>query len=46
MNLAQVFAGFFQPVACGSAAVFVLLGFIGIRAPHRSPAVISRKPYR
>lgn len=46
MDFAQLFAGFFQSVACGSAAVFALIGIVGIRTPRRSPAMIPRKPSR
>jgi len=46
MDFAQLFARFFQSVACGSAAVFALIGIVGIRTPRRSPAMISRKPSR
>ena len=46
MDFAQLFAGFFQSVACGTAAVFALIGIVGIRTPRRSPAMIPRKPSR
>jgi len=46
MDLARLFAGFFQPVLFGSAAVFILIGLVGLRTPHRSPVVVARKPYR
>src|SRR5579859_420593 len=46
MDFARLFAGFFQPVLFGSLAVFVLIGVVALRAPHRSPVLVVRKPYR
>jgi len=46
MDLSNVFVGFLQPVALGSAAVFVLLGIVRIRIPRRTPAFITRKTSR
>lgn len=46
MNFAQLFAGFLQPVAIGSAAVLLLLGFLRLRAPRRSAVLVSRRPSR
>jgi hypothetical protein len=46
MDLAQLFVVFLQPVAYGSAAVFALLGIVGVRTPHRSPSPVSRKQSR
>jgi len=43
MELSEVFLGFLQPVALGSAAVFLLLGILNITSPRRSPAVIARR---
>jgi len=46
MDLAHLFTGFLQPVAIGSAAVLLLLGFLRLRAPRRSAVVITRRPNR
>jgi len=46
MDISQLFLGFWQPVALGSAAVFALLFLIGIKTPRRSPALITRRPPR
>ncbi len=46
MHLGEIFAAFLQPVAIGSAAVFVLLGILRLRIPHRSPALALRKTLR
>ena len=46
MHFAQVFSGFFMPVAVGTAAVFALIALVGLRTHHRSPVVISRKLHR
>ncbi len=46
MAFTQVFLGFLQPVAFGSAAVFALLLVIGLKTPRRSPALITRRTIR
>jgi hypothetical protein len=46
MAFTQLFLGFLQPVALGSAAVFVLLFIIGLRTPRRSPVLATRKTSR
>jgi hypothetical protein len=46
MAFTQLFLGFLQPVALGSAAVFALFLVIGIKTPRRSPVLINRKPSR
>jgi hypothetical protein len=46
MALTQLFLGFLQPVAFGSAAVFALLLVIGLKTPRRSPALIARRTIR
>jgi hypothetical protein len=46
MALTQVFLGFLQPVALGSAAVFALLLVLGLKPPRRSPALITRRTPR
>ena len=46
MSISQVFLGFLQPIALGSAAVFALLLVIHIRTPRRTPALVSRRTYR
>ena len=43
MALIQLFCGFLQPVAMGSAVVFVLLAVIALRTPRRSPTLINRR---
>jgi len=43
MGISQLFLGFLQPVALGSAAVFVVLGVIGLRTPRRSSLLVSRR---
>jgi hypothetical protein len=46
MAFTQLFLGFLQPVALGSAAVFVLLFIIGLRTPRRSPFLATRRTSR
>ncbi len=46
MAFTQLFVGFLQPVAVGSAAVFALFFFIGLKTPRRSPAMITRRTTR
>ena len=46
MAFTQLFVGFLQPVAVGSAAVFALFFFIGLKTPRRSPALTTRKTSR
>jgi hypothetical protein len=46
MGISQLFLGFLQPVALGSAAVFVVLGVIGLRTPRRSSLLVSRRTLR
>jgi len=46
MAFTQVFLGFLQPVALGSATVFALFLVIGIKTPRRSPVLANRKPSR
>jgi hypothetical protein len=46
MVFTQLFVGFLQPVAVGSAAVFALFLVIGLKTPRRSPALITRRTYR
>ena len=46
MGLSQLFRGFLQPVALGSATVFILLFIIGLRTPRRSPALVPRRNRR
>jgi hypothetical protein len=46
MDFAQLFVGFLQPVAFGSAAVFALIGIVRLRIPRRSPALATRRPSR
>jgi hypothetical protein len=46
MAFTQLFLGFLQPVAVGSAAVFALFFLIGLKTPRRSPALITRRTYR
>ena len=46
MAFTLVFLGFLQPVAFGSAAVFALLLFIGLKTPRRSPVLITRRTIR
>jgi hypothetical protein len=46
MGFSQLFLGFLQPVAFGSATVFILLFIIGLKTPRSSPAVVARRTYR
>lgn len=46
MAFTQLFLGFLQPVAVGSAAVFALLLVLGLKTPRRSPALITRRTTR
>jgi len=46
MAFTQLFVGFLQPVAVGSAVVFALFFLIGLKTPRRSPAVITRRTSR
>jgi hypothetical protein len=46
MDFSQLFLGFLQPVALGSAAVFVLLCVIGLGTPSRSGLLVSRRTSR
>jgi hypothetical protein len=46
MGFMQIFLGFLQPVALGSAAVFVVLGVIGLRTPSRSGLLVTRRTSR
>jgi hypothetical protein len=46
MGFTQLFLGFLQPVALGSAAVFVVLGVIGLRTPSRSGLLVTRRTSR
>ena len=46
MDFVHIFAGFLQPVAIGSAAVFAVLGIVRLRTPRRSPVIIDRRPPR
>jgi len=46
MDFAQIFAGFMQPVAIGSAAVLLLLGILHFRSPRRSAVLVTRRPNR
>jgi hypothetical protein len=46
MSFTQVFLGFLQPVALGSATVFALFLVIGIKTTRRSPVLVNRKPSR
>jgi hypothetical protein len=46
MAFTELFLGFLQPVAFGSATVFALLLAIGLGTPRRSPVLIARKPSR
>jgi len=43
MAFSQLFLGFLQPVALGSAAVFALLLVVRIRTPRRSSALMNRE---
>jgi hypothetical protein len=46
MDLGDLFRGFFQTIALGSAAVFILLGVVRLRSPRRTPALIPGKSSR
>lgn len=46
MAITELFVGFLQPVAVGSAAVFALFFVIGLKTPRRSPALITRRTSR
>jgi len=46
MAFRQLFLGFLQPVAMGSAAVLVLLFAVGIRTSRRSSALTNRETSR
>jgi hypothetical protein len=46
MDLGQLFRGFFQTIALGSATVFILLGVVRLRSPRRTPAMIPGKSSR
>ena len=46
MAFTQLFVGFLQPVAVGSAAVFALLLVIWLKTPRRSPSLITRRTTR
>jgi len=46
MGLTQLFVGFLQPVALGSAAVFALIGIIGLRTPSRTGLLVTRRTSR
>jgi len=46
MAFSQLFIGFLQPVALGSAAVLALFFALGLKTPRRSPALISRRTVR
>ena len=46
MGFTQLFLGFLQPVALGSAAVFVLIGIIGLKAPSRTGILVTRRTSR
>jgi len=46
MALSQVFVGFLQSVALGSATVFALFAFVALKARRRSLVLITRKPSR
>ncbi len=46
MAFTQIFVGFLQPVAVGSAAVIALLFAIGLGTPRRSPVLATRRRSR
>jgi len=46
MHFSDIFSGFLQPVAIGSAAVLALLGLVRLKTPRRSPVLIDRRPPR
>lgn len=46
MAFTQLFLGFLQPIAVGSAAVFALFLVLGLKTPRRSPALITRRTPR
>jgi hypothetical protein len=46
MAFTQLFLGFLQPVAVGSATVFALFVVIGLKTPRRSPVLITRRTTR
>ena len=46
MDLGDLFRGFFQTIALGSATVFILLGVVRLRSPRRTPAMIPGKSSR
>ena len=46
MDLSELFRGFFQTIALGSATVFILLGVVRLRTPRRTPALIPGKSAR
>ena len=46
MDLGNLFRGFFQTIALGSATVFILLGVVRLRIPRRTPALIPGKSSR
>jgi len=46
MGFSQLFVGFLQPVALGSAAIFVLLFVIGLTTPSRSGLLVTRRTSR
>jgi hypothetical protein len=46
MEFSRLFLVFLQPVALGSAAVFVVLGVIGLRTPRRSSLLVNRRTSR
>jgi hypothetical protein len=43
MAFGELFLGFLQPVALGSAAVFVLFLFVHFRTHRRSPVFVDRR---
>ena len=46
MDLGDLFRGFFQTIALGSATVFILLGVVRLRSPRRTPALVPGKSSR
>ena len=46
MDFGELFRGFFQTIALGSATVFILLGVVRVRSPRRTPALIPGKSSR
>jgi hypothetical protein len=46
MDLGELFRGFFQTIALGSATVLILLGVVRLRSPRRTPAMIPGKSSR